>query len=241
MTPRRDMTSGRMARGLLAALGCFSLFASGAAAADRAATDWPFLDAYRAQNASLPPARHRVVFMGDSITEFWDKAHLQLFADPAYVNRGISGQTTPQMLVRFRQDVINLHPEAVVILAGTNDIAGNTGPATPEMIEDNLASMCDLAHAHGIKVALGLILPVARYPWAPELKPVPAIATVNAWIVKYAGEHGYAVIDFFTPMVDESRGLKHAYSEDGVHPNAAGYDVMAGLVHTSLARIVKAD
>jgi lysophospholipase L1-like esterase len=229
-------------RTLISTLTCLTTSAvavTANAASYNAANDWAFLDAYRAQNASLLSSQQRVVFMGDSITEFWDKDHRGMFANPDYVNRGISGQTTPQMLLRFRQDVIDLNPKAVVILAGTNDIAGNTGPSTPKMIEANIASMAELAQAHRIKVALCLVLPVARYPWAPDLKPVPEVAAVNAWIRKYGAAHHLAVIDLFTPMATAEGGLRSDYSGDGVHPNLAGYEVMAAHVRASLSVLLK--
>ena len=222
-----------------AALVATAVTAAADAATYDAATDWAFLEAYKSPNANLPASQQRVVFMGDSITEFWDKDHRGMFANPDYVNRGISGQTTPQMLLRFRQDVIELRPKAVVILAGTNDIAGNTGPSTPEMIEANIASMVELAQVHRIKVALCLILPVARYPWAPELKPAPEVAAVNAWIRQYGAAHHVTVIDLFTPMATAEGGLRSDYSGDGVHPNLAGYEVMAAHVRAALSPLLK--
>jgi lysophospholipase L1-like esterase len=179
--------------------------------------------------------------MGDSITEFWDEAQQKLFSNKAYVNRGISGQTTPQMLLRFRQDVIALQPEAVVILAGTNDIAGNSGPVTKEMITDNIASMTELAHANNIKVVLGAVLPAASYPWAPEIQPIPRIAELNRWLRHHAEEHGFTFIDFYNPMVNAQGALKPEFTADGVHPNAAGYELMTSLVRASLSAVVKSD
>ena len=155
-------------RTCLFALIAMPLLAQGAGDDDRARNDWAFLKAYQAKNLAVgqpAPSEQRVVFMGDSITEFWDAKAQGFFANRAFVNRGISGQTTPQMLLRFRQDVIALKPKVVVILAGTNDIAGNTGPATVEMIADNIASMAELARVHGIRVVLSSVLPVNRYPW----------------------------------------------------------------------------
>ena len=144
------------------------------------AQDWPDLAKYRDSNAVLKPQENRVVFMGNSITEGWKRYFPTQFAGKPYVNRGISGQTTPQMLVRFRQDVIALKPRVVVILAGTNDIAGNTGPSSLEMIEDNLASMTEIAHANGIRVVLSSVLPVYDYPWKRGLDPAPKIAALNS-------------------------------------------------------------
>lgn len=226
--------------GLLTAL---SLGHCPARAAECAANDWADLHAYQADNVQVQktvPPDHRVVFMGDSITEFWDQDHRRLFADPRYIDRGISGQTTPQMLLRFRQDVIALHPEVVMILAGTNDIAGNSGPATDSMIEDNLASMSDLALQHNIRVVFGLILPAAGYSWAPDVRPVQRIAAINQWIRKYAKQYNLAIVDYYTPMATSQGAMRHEYSEDGVHPNQAGYEVMEKLVKATLPAPVAA-
>lgn len=206
--------------------------------------DWPQLARYRAENAALPaPARGqpRVVFFGDSITEGWGKTgSATFFPGRPYVNRGISGQTTAQMLVRLRQDVIALKPAAVVILAGTNDIAGNTGPATPEMIQDNLASMAQLARANGIKVILASILPASDYPWRPGLAPAPTIRALNDWISGYANANGAVYLDYYRALDNGQGGLSRQVSDDGVHPNAAGYAVMQPLadaaVQAALAR-----
>ncbi len=199
-----------------------------------AALDWPNLAAYRSENTRLGlPAQgeERVVFMGDSITEFWSKALLQ----KNYVNRGISGQTSPQMLLRFRPDVIDLKPKLVVILAGTNDVAGNTGPASVEMIAGNIASMAELAKAHGIAVVLCAVVPTARFYWNPELKPAAKIALLNEKIKVYADRNKLVYVDYYTPMVDGNMGLKKEYSGDGVHPNEAGYQLMTGLVAQGIA------
>jgi acyl-CoA thioesterase I len=199
--------------------------------------DWAFLNRYREANAALPPpAREkRVVFMGDSITEGWARFFAAEFPGKAYVNRGISGQTTPQMLVRFRQDVIALRPAAVVILAGVNDIAGNTGPATVEMIEDNLMSMIDLARANGIAVVLCSLLPANRFPWRPDLAPAQEIVLLNSWMRRYAARRGLTFVDFHAAMADQQQGLPSELSADGVHPNEAGYRVMAPLVERGIA------
>jgi len=200
-------------------------------------TDFPWLARFKEADVKLgPPAagENRVVFMGDSITEGW---HLdESFPGKPYINRGISGQTTPQMLVRFRQDVIALQPKVVVILAGTNDIAGNTGPETLEEIEDNLASMADLAHANGIRVVLCSITPAFDYPWQPGLTPAPKIDAVNTWMKGYATDHGYVYVDFHSAMKDARDGLPAALSRDGVHPLPAGYAVMAPLVEAGIAK-----
>jgi acyl-CoA thioesterase I len=204
--------------------------------------DWPNLARYHEANAKLPsPAagEDRVVFFGDSITEGWSRDG-GFFPGKPYVNRGISGQTTPQMLVRFRQDVVALRPKVVVILAGTNDIAGNTGPSTAEMIEDNLASMAEIASANGIRVVLASILPAFDYPWRPGLQPAPKIATVNEWMKEYARAHQHVYLDYYAAMVDERHGLKEAYGTDGVHPSKAGYEVMAPLAEKAIAAALRA-
>ena len=216
----------------LAALAC-GVDARAAGAQD----DWPNLGRYReddARIASLPADASRVVFMGDSITEFWGQVGT-LFRDKPYINRGISGQTTPQMLLRFRQDVIDLRPGVVVILAGTNDVAGNTGPSTPGMIEDNLASMVDLAHAHGIRVVLSSITPAFDYPWRPGMSPADKIAGINLWIRGYAAKHNCVYLDYFGAMADGRNGMRAEYSADGVHPNAAGYAVMEPLAEEAIS------
>jgi lysophospholipase L1-like esterase len=179
----------------------------------------------------------RVVFMGDSITQGWklDEA----FPGKPYVNRGISGQTTPQMLVRFRRDVIDLKPKVVVILAGTNDIAGNTGPMTLEQTEGNLASMAELAAANGIRVVLCSILPSFDYPWAPGLTPAPKIAQMNAWIKNYAAQKGYVYVDFYFAMKDDRGGLPATLSRDGVHPLPAGFAMMTPLAEAGIEKALK--
>ena len=203
------------------------------------AQDWPNLAKYRDSNAVLKPAENRVVFMGNSITEGWKKYFPQEFPDKPYVNRGISGQTTPQMLVRFRQDVIALKPKVVVILAGTNDIAGNTGPSTIEMIEDNLAGMTDLARMHGIRVVLCSVLPVYDYPWRPGLEPAPKIVALNAWMKHYADSTGSIYVDYHSAMRDEKNGMRAELATDGVHPNEAGYKIMAPLVEQGIAAALR--
>jgi acyl-CoA thioesterase I len=205
---------------------------------ERLHTDWANLARYRAENMRLgppKPGQQRVVFMGNSITEGWAKYFDAMFPGKPYVGRGIGGQTTPQMVVRFRQDVIALKPAVVVILAGTNDIAGNTGPATLEMIEDNLASMADLAQASGIRVVLSSVLPVYDYPWKPGLEPAPKIVALNAWMKDYASTHGAVYLDYHTAMSDERGGLRRELGDDGVHPNEAGYRVMAPLAERAIA------
>jgi lysophospholipase L1-like esterase len=202
--------------------------------------DFGWLERYHDADVALgPPAagENRVVFMGDSITEGWhfDKPGGD-FASKPYVNRGISGQTSPQMLVRFRQDVIDLQPKVVVILAGTNDVAGNTGPMTIEQTEANIQSMADLATANHIKVVLCSVLPAYDFPWKPGLEPAPKIDRVNAWMRDYAAQKGYVYVDYHTAMKDQRDGLPANLSKDGVHPTAAGYAIMAPLVEAGIAK-----
>ena len=209
---------------------------------ERLKTDWPYLERYRAENAALSPPRpgeNRVVFMGNSITEGWAKYFPTMFAGKPYIDRGISGQTTPQMLVRFRQDVIALKPAVVVILAGTNDIAGNTGPSTIEMIEDNLASMAELAQANGIAVVLSSVLPVFDYPWRPGLTPAPKIVALNAWMKQYAAANGYTYLDYYSALTDEAGGMKAGLANDGVHPTPEGYAIMAPLAEQAIATALR--
>lgn len=200
-------------------------------------SDFPWLARFHNENAQLgPPApgENRVVFMGDSITEGW---HLdQFFPGKPYINRGISGQTTPQMVLRFHQDVIDLKPRVVTILAGTNDIAGNTGPETLEQIEDNLAAMAEMAAANHIRVVLCSITPAFDYPWKPGLTPAPKIDAINAWMKTYAEEKGYIYVDYHSPMKDAEDGLPPSLSKDGVHPLPAGYAVMAPLVEAAIQK-----
>ncbi|MEO8735158.1 MAG: SGNH/GDSL hydrolase family protein [Edaphobacter sp.] len=202
--------------------------------------DWPQLGRYRADNAALPPVaagEQRVVFYGDSITDGWGRkagTESTFFPGKPYVNRGISGQTTPQMVVRFRQDVIDLHPAAVVILAATNDIAGNTGPMTPEMTEDNFQSMADLAHANGIKVILASITPAFDYPWKRGMEPAPKIRALNAWLKDYCQQHSYTYLDYYTALTDAEGGMKPGTSSDGVHPTATGYAIMEPLAQAAI-------
>ena len=212
--------------------------------------DWPALARYHDDNIkTAAPAKNeqRVVFMGDSITDSWDDPKYGgFFPGKPYINRGISGQTTPQMLIRFRPDVINLKPKLVVILAGTNDLAGNTGPTTIDAIEDNLASMAELATAHGIRVVLASVLPVSDYemrdgkPIVQTMRRVPArIIALNGWIKKYAATHGHGYLDYFSAMVDAKGFLKDELSNDGLHPNEQGYAVMAPLADAAIARGLK--
>lgn len=206
-----------------------------------APNDWPNLGRYRDANASLAaPAvgETRAVFMGDSITDAWPRVGL-FFPGKPYVCRGIGGQTTPQMLVRFRLDVIALGPKVVVILAGTNDIAGNSGPYDPAFTRGNIESMVDLAQANGIQVVLASITPVFDYPWRRGLQPAEKIVALNSWIEEYAARSGCIYVDFFSPMADSRNGMKAEYSADGVHPNAAGYAVMEPLAEQAISEALK--
>ena len=203
--------------------------------------DWPDLARYRAENAALPPAApdaQRVVFFGDSITDAWGRSETTgvFFPGKPYVNRGISGQTTPQMLVRFQQDVVQLHPAAVVILAGTNDIAGNTGPSTQQMIEDNYTSMAEIAKQNGIKVVFASITPAFAYPWKPGIQPVERIRELNKWLQDFCSRNGCVYLDYYSSMVDANGAMLPGLSSDGVHPTAKGYSVMAPLAERAIAQ-----
>jgi lysophospholipase L1-like esterase len=213
--------------------------------------DWPAVARYRDDNGKVaPPAKNeqRVVFMGDSITDGWDDPKYGgFFPGKPYVDRGISGQTTPQMLIRFRPDVIALKPKVVVILAGTNDIAGNTGPMTLAAIEDNLASMIDLARVSGIRVVLASLLPISDYAKNREGNPIvrsvqrsPAqIMALNQWMKSYTAANHAVYLDYYSAMVDDQGFLKNELSEDGLHPNQKGYDIMAPLAEHAIAIALK--
>ena len=221
------------------------------ATAEKALQDWPNLTRYSEANTKVvAPARNekRVVFMGDSITDMWVQPQFGgFFPGKPYIDRGISGQTTPQMLIRFRPDVIALRPEVVVILAGTNDLAGNTGPMTVAQIEENLTSMSELAHANKIRVVLASVLPVSNYghdrngnPVDMRIKRQPEkILELNAWIKTYAASHGDAYLDYFAATVDDQGLLKKDISEDGLHPNAKGYAVMSPLAEQAIQAALK--
>src|SRR6266481_6570373 len=213
---------------------------------EKSLLDWPHLNRYRDANAALRPLAKeeaRVVFMGDSITDMWVQPRFgEFFPGKPYIGRGISGQTTPQMLLRFRTDVIALQPKVVVILAGTNDLAGNTGPIALQETEGNLASMAELARANGIRAVLSSVLPVSNYgqdrdgnPLDVRIKrPPEKILELNAWIKKYAAEKGYVYLDYFPATVDDQGLLKKELSEDGLHPNSAGYAVMAPVAEKAI-------
>ena len=192
---------------------------------------------YRAQNAALrDPVR--VVFMGDSITDNWIGADPSLFTN-GVVDRGISGQTTAQMLLRFRQDVIALKPRAVHIMAGTNDIAGNTGAVSIETVKGNIETMAELAQAHGIKVMLASIPPAAAFPWSPDKRPAPQIAALNTWLRGYARAHGYRYVDYHAAMTTPAGGMKPGLATDGVHPTPAGYAVMRPIARAAIAQTLE--
>lgn len=209
--------------------------------------DWANLARYREANRALAPAPEgRVVFMGDSITDSWPQSRFGTFFEgKPYLGRGISGQTTPQMLVRFRQDVIDLEPRVVVILAGTNDIAGNTGPMTDQEIQGNLMSMAELAKANGIRVILASITPVSEYHVQPNrppqttVRPMSRIRAINSWMQSYAASAGHIYLDYFAAMVDDSGLLRADLSADDLHPNAKGYAIMAPLADAAIQRALK--
>ncbi|MGI4730620.1 MAG: SGNH/GDSL hydrolase family protein [Janthinobacterium lividum] len=202
-----------------------------------ATRDFGQLCRYAAANRALVASREpvRVVFMGDSITDNWLNLSKGFWAD-GRVDRGISGQTTPQMLVRFRADVIALHPRAVHIMAGTNDVAGNTGAATIETVEGNVETMAELARAHGITVILASIPPAGAFPWSPDKRPVPQIAALNTWLRGYARANGYTYVDYFAALADPQGAMRPGLSSDGVHPTAAGYAVMEPIARAAVAR-----
>lgn len=206
------------------------------------AQDWPNFNHYRNDNEKigLPASgENRVVFMGNSITEGWIITRPGFFAGKPYVDRGISGQTTPQMLVRFRADVIKLKPSIVVILAGTNDIAGNTGPSTLDMIEDNIISMAQLAKTNGIRVILCSVLPVSDYPWKPGIEPADKIIALNKMLKRDAEKEGMIYVDFYSALVNEQKGMKAEYSGDGVHPNEDGFKVMEPIVEDAISKALR--
>ncbi|MEC4005099.1 SGNH/GDSL hydrolase family protein [Flavobacterium sp. SUN052] len=195
--------------------------------------DWANLNKYATENEILktaPIASKSVVFMGDSITEFWKVNNTNFFASNNFVNRGISGQTTPQMLLRFRQDVIELNPSTVVILAGINDIAENTGPITIDAIFGNIVSMCELAKSNKIKVVLCSVLPANHFNWSPKIEPADKVIALNKLIKLYADKNKITFVDYYSALVDQNKGLDKKYGEDGVHPNLEGYKLMEKLI-----------
>jgi len=215
--------------------------AARAAEEDRLHYDWASLCRYRTENAALHhTTAPRVVFMGDSITEFWKVAHPDFFGEN-YLNRGVSGQTTGQMLVRFRQDVIALKPTVVHILAGTNDFAGNGGPTTLEAIKNNIASMVDLALVNDIRVVLGSVPPAGAFPWRPTvLEPAQHIVEMNEWLRRFAREKNLIYVDYHEPLADERDAMKQTFSNDGVHPNRDGYTAMEPLTRHAIEQALAA-
>jgi lysophospholipase L1-like esterase len=204
-----------------------------------AAQDWPNLNKYAEANSKVEKEeKGRVVFMGNSITEGWSYINAEFFEGKPYINRGISGQTTPQMLIRFRPDVVDLSPEVVVILAGTNDIAGNTGPSTLKMIADNIFSMAEIASANEIKVVICSVLPVYDYPWKPGLEPAGKITELNQMLSDYAKANNHYYLDYHSAMRDERNGLPKKYATDEVHPTKEGYQVMEEMVEALLSKIL---
>ncbi len=198
---------------------------------------------YAEANAALPApvkGEKRVVFIGNSITDGWPNAHPDFFKSNNYVGRGISGQTSPQLLSRFRQDVLNLKPVAVLINIGTNDVAQNTGPYNEEFTLGNIMSMAELADANGIKVILSSVTPAGEYPWRKEIKDVPQkIMSLNAKIEAYAKEKGFSYIDYFSVMCDENNALKSNLGTDGVHPNEEGYKIMEATAKKVIDKVIK--
>lgn len=204
--------------------------------------DWAALTKYQKENELLPmPAKKekRVVFLGSSIFEFWKQKDPEYFSQNSYVDRGISGQISPQLLIRFRQDVINLKPKVVIILAGSNDIAGNTGHVTIDKIMDNIKSMAELARLHRIKVILCKYLPVYEYPWNKRIKAADSIVNLNREIEAYAKKRNYTVLDYWTPLVDERKGQRAELTVDGVHPNPEGYKIMKKVTDVAIKKALK--
>ena len=203
--------------------------------------DWPNLSKYKNANTQLDSleSKDRIVFIGNSITELWTTVSPSFFDNKNYINRGISGQTTPQMLIRFRQDVINLNPFAVVILAGINDIAQNTGPNTIQMIKNNIISMIELANSNKIHVILCSVLPAEKFPWFPEILPAQKVVNLNKELREYSNKNNILYVDFFSLMVNETMGMKMELSKDGVHPNKKGYLIMEKTLLKAISIILQ--
>ena len=196
--------------------------------------DWPQLEHYRTANAALPPVaagEQRVIFFGASVAEFWSTRGAPFFPGKPYIDRGIGGQNSAQMLVRFRQDVINLHPAAVVFLEGTNDVSQNM---TAEMSENNWQSIMELAKANGIPMILTSITPSTHFPWKPEMHPAETIRQLNAWLKDYAANHSLIYVDFYPALANADGGMKADLTVDGVHPNKQGYAGMAPLAQAGI-------
>ena len=212
--------------------------------ADPLRTDWAGLARYAAANQQLPApvaGAPRVVLLGNSITDAWPRADPSFFTGRPYeyVGRGISGQTSPQMLLRFRPDVLDLRPAAVAILAGINDVAENTGPYQPQATLNNIMSMAELAHAHGVRVILCSVMPAAEFPWRKGLGPGPKVVALNEQIKAYARQQHFVYLDYHTALVDEHQGMKAGLASDGVHPTLAGYRVMEPLLQQAVAEALK--
>ena len=206
--------------------------------------DWANLSRYKEENNKLlnSSVELRVVFMGNSITESWSHFDPDFFLTNSYINRGISGQTTPQMLIRFKPDVINLKPKAVVILAGINDIAGNTGPMQVENIAENIQSMAEISKANEIQVLICSVLPAIDFPWSPGLNPSIKVLRLNKLLKNYCRENNIIYVDYYSSMVDKNGGLKvpeYTSSDDLVHPNKKGYDVMKNIIQDSLKKVLE--
>jgi lysophospholipase L1-like esterase len=201
--------------------------------------DWPQLARYHDDDQAMGaprPGEARVVFLGDSITDGWGRGHGKFFPDQPWVNRGISGQTTPQMVLRFQQDVLALQPRAVVILAGINDIAGNTGPESLASIEDNFRSMVSLAKAAHLAVVISSVLPASHFAWHPGIDPRAEVVKLNGWLQQFATEQNLVYLDYYPAMVAADGGMKPELSKDGVHPNDAGYAIMEPLARAAVAK-----
>ena len=199
--------------------------------------DWANLDRFKEANATVNLNQipdNRVVFMGNSITEGWLSDSTSFFYTKPYINRGISGQTTPQMLIRFKQDVIDLKPAAVVILAGINDIAGNTGPSTIDMIADNIQSMAHVANANQLKVIISSVLPADDFPWRPDMKPAPKVQSLNKKLSAFAAEQGFTYLDYYTSMSTEGGAMIDHFTNDGVHVTPRGYKHMEALAQKAI-------
>lgn len=206
------------------------------------ADDWAALSKYQKENELLMAQGKKeksIVFLGSSIFEFWKQKRPEYFSNNPYICRGISGQISPQLLVRFRQDVINLKPEAVIILAGSNDIAGNTGHVTNDSIMDHIKSMAELARLHDIKVILCKYLPVYAYPWNKDIQPADKIVALNQLIERYAIENKLTILDYWTPLVDDKKGQRAELTVDGVHPNLAGYKIMEAVTEKAIDEALK--
>lgn len=206
------------------------------------AQDWANLKKYQKENLELVAkisSEKRVVFMGNSITEGWLSVHPSFFQGKPYIVRGISGQTTPQMVLRFRQDVIDIQADVVVILAGINDIAQNTGPMTLEETAGNIFSMVELAKANEIAVIICSVLPASDFSWKTGMEPGPKVLELNAILSKYAKKHQIPFVDYYTPMVNDALGLKTELGDDGVHPNQKGYMIMEPIIEKAISKILK--